>query len=159
MCIGIHACVWDHVIHKSALRLVRTTVHAIYGVSLFIHRSRRVSEHAVQAHTKCGALHPYQVSTDIECHWICFDINSFPPTRRPFGTEPEFFVQLFVEFDETLKTPTVEILLHRMFKEQQITFAEVGPIQCSYVYIVCLHVFVLNQGKSPHLLSFTAHTI
>ena len=58
-----------------------------------------------------------------------------PPTRRPFGTEPEFFVQLFVEFDESLKTPTVEILLQRMFKEQQITFAEVGQIQCSYMYL------------------------
>ena len=50
----------------------------------------------------------------------------FPPTRRPFGTEPEFFVQLFVEFDESLKTPTVEILLQRMFTEQQISFANVG---------------------------------
>ena len=116
----------DHVIHKSALRLVRTTVHAIYGVPLFLHRPRGVSEHVVQTHTKCGALHPYQVSTDIECLWICFDINSSPPTRRPFGTEPEFFVQLFVEFDETLKTPTVEILLQRMFTEQQISFANVG---------------------------------
>ena len=48
-----------------------------------------------------------------------------PPTRRPYGTEPEFFVQLFVEFDESLKTPTVETMLHKMFREQQISFANV----------------------------------
>ena len=35
-------------------------------------------------------------------------------------------MQLFVEFDESLKTPTVEILLQRMFTEQQISFANVG---------------------------------
>ena len=46
--------------------------------------------------------------------------------RRPFGTEPEFFVQLFVEFDESLKIPTIDTLLQRMFKEQQISFAEVS---------------------------------
>ena len=46
--------------------------------------------------------------------------------RRPFGTEPEFFVQLFVEFDESLKVPTIDALLQKMFKEQQISLAEVG---------------------------------
>ena len=46
--------------------------------------------------------------------------------RRPFGTEPEFFVQLFVEFDESLKVPTIDTLLQKMFKEQQISFAEVS---------------------------------
>ena len=42
--------------------------------------------------------------------------------RRPFGTEPEFFIQLFVEFDESLKVPTIERLLQKMFREQQISF-------------------------------------
>ena len=46
--------------------------------------------------------------------------------RRPFGTEPEFFVQLFVEFDESLKVPTIDTLLQKMFKEQQISFAGVS---------------------------------
>ena len=47
-------------------------------------------------------------------------------TRRPFGTEPEFFVQLFVEFDGSLKVPTIDTLLQKMFKEQQISFAGVS---------------------------------
>ena len=54
--------------------------------------------------------------------------NCTPPSfsRRPFGTEPEFFIQLFVEPDESLRVPTIEILLKKMFKEQQISFAEVN---------------------------------
>ena len=48
-----------------------------------------------------------------------------PFHRRPFGTESEFFIQLFVEFDEALKNPTVENLLQKMFREQQISFASV----------------------------------
>ena len=54
--------------------------------------------------------------------------NCTPPSfsRRPFGTEPEFFIQLFVEPDKSLKVPTIEILLKKMFKEQQISFAEVS---------------------------------
>ena len=46
--------------------------------------------------------------------------------RRPFGTEPEFFVQLFVEFDESLKVPTIDTLLQKMFKDQKSSFAEVS---------------------------------
>ena len=46
--------------------------------------------------------------------------------RRPFGTEPEFFIQLFVEPDESLGVPTIEILLKKMFQEQQISFASVS---------------------------------
>ena len=49
---------------------------------------------------------------------------SFSP-RRPFGTEQEYFVQLFVEYDESVKLPTVGDLLKRMFKEQNISFTEV----------------------------------
>ena len=39
--------------------------------------------------------------------------------------EPEFFVQLFVEFDESLKVPTIQNLLEKMCTEQQISFTEV----------------------------------
>ena len=34
-------------------------------------------------------------------------------------------MKLFVEFDESLKAPTVEILLQKMFEEQQIFFEQV----------------------------------
>ena len=45
--------------------------------------------------------------------------------RRPYGMEQEYFVQLFVEYDETLKFPTVGDLLSIMYKEQKISFAKV----------------------------------
>ena len=35
-------------------------------------------------------------------------------------------MQLFVEFDESLKVPTIQALLERMFKEQQISFDQVS---------------------------------
>ena len=45
--------------------------------------------------------------------------------RRPFGVDKDFFVQLFVELDPSLKLPTVGELLKRMFKEQQISLTKV----------------------------------
>jgi len=45
--------------------------------------------------------------------------------RRPFGKEQEYFVQLFLEYDESMKLPTVGELLTKMFKEQSISFTEV----------------------------------
>ena len=45
--------------------------------------------------------------------------------RRPVGVEQEYFVQLFVEHDESLKLPTVGELLEIMFKEQKIRFTKV----------------------------------
>lgn len=45
--------------------------------------------------------------------------------RRPFGVEDEYFVQLFVEHDESLKLPTIGELLKRMFKDQNILFTKV----------------------------------
>ena len=45
--------------------------------------------------------------------------------RRPFGEEPEYFVQLFVDYDESLKLPTVGDLMKKMFREQDITFTQV----------------------------------
>ena len=45
--------------------------------------------------------------------------------RRPFGVESEYFVQLFLEMDESQKTPSIGDLLNRMFTEQDISFTEV----------------------------------
>ena len=58
-------------------------------------------------------------------HVCLFDLTLFL-SRRPFGTEAEYFVQLFLEPDETLKLPpTVGQLLNKMFKEQDISFTQV----------------------------------
>lgn len=46
--------------------------------------------------------------------------------RRPFGDEPEFFVQLFVEFSESVQLPTIGHLLHSMFTEQKLSFTKVS---------------------------------
>ena len=46
-------------------------------------------------------------------------------SRRPFGVEKEFFVQLFLDIDEAQKLPTVGDLVNKMFSEQQISFTEV----------------------------------
>ena len=51
--------------------------------------------------------------------------------RRPSGIDSEFFVQLFVEADKGMVLPTTQDLLHKMFKQQNITFAEVKN------YVVC----------------------
>lgn len=51
--------------------------------------------------------------------------------RRPFGVEQEFFVQLFLDFDKSMKLTTLEDLLKKMFKEQNISFTEV-------IYILCV---------------------
>ena len=45
--------------------------------------------------------------------------------RRSFGTDEEFFVQLFVEAGKH-NIPKTQDLLTEMFKEQQITFAKVN---------------------------------
>ena len=50
------------------------------------------------------------------------------PFRRPYGEEPEYFVQLFVDYDESLKLPTVGELLKKMFREQDITFTLVWVV-------------------------------
>ena len=49
--------------------------------------------------------------------------------RRPFGVEEEYFVQLFFEINPQKKIiPFTEVLLWNMFKEQNISFAEVNAI-------------------------------
>ena len=44
---------------------------------------------------------------------------------RPSGTDKEFFIQLFVGPDENFPMPDTYWLLHKMFKEDKITFKEV----------------------------------
>ena len=67
--------------------------------------------------------------------------------RRPYGIEKEFFVQLFLEPDESLKLPpTVGQLLNKMFKEQNISFSEVTVDQhasIATVIVILTHVTVV----------------
>ena len=49
----------------------------------------------------------------------------FYACRRPYGIEKEFFIQLFLEMDESMLLPSVGDLLNKMFREQQISFTEV----------------------------------
>ena len=63
--------------------------------------------------------------------------------RRPFGVEQEYFVQLFVERDDSLKLPTVGDLLSRMFREQKIRFTKVCVCICMHACLcacMCVHV-------------------
>ena len=60
-------------------------------------------------------------------------LASFLIFRRPSGADSEFFVQLFVEADKGMIMPTTQDLLLKMFKEQNITFAEVSIHICIYV--------------------------
>ena len=50
--------------------------------------------------------------------------------RQPFGVEQEYFVQLFLEFDEKVEIPTVGSLLRKTFLEQDFSFTEVHAIYC-----------------------------
>ncbi len=45
--------------------------------------------------------------------------------RRPFGIEPEYFVQLFLEVSESPEPAKLGSLLNKMFEEQNISFTEV----------------------------------
>ena len=68
---------------------------------------------------------------------------SIPSSRRPFGVEQEYFVQLFVEQDKSLQLPTVGELLTKMFIEQKIRFTKV---QLYVLYsIVTMHNAHLYQ--------------
>ena len=63
-------------------------------------------------------------------------------SRRPQGEEGEFFVQLFMEPDPSLKhPPSISLLLSRMFSEQNIKFSKVVCVLCRCVYAgVCVCV-------------------
>lgn len=57
--------------------------------------------------------------------------------RRPFGIDKEFFVQLFVEPNKNEPAVDTQMLLNRMFQEQNITFTKVGiPTPNVYAYLV-----------------------
>ena len=45
--------------------------------------------------------------------------------RRPSGIDEEFFVQLFVEPEETAPVVDTQMLLSKMFQEQSIAFTKV----------------------------------
>lgn len=51
-------------------------------------------------------------------------VDPFLMIRRPYGDEPEFFVQLFLEFNEKVQLPTIGQLLHTMFLEQKLSFTQ-----------------------------------
>lgn len=51
---------------------------------------------------------------------------------RPSGADKEFFLQLFVGPDENVPMPDTYWLLHKMFKDLNITFKEV----ICYTYLV-----------------------
>ena len=54
-------------------------------------------------------------------HWLfVYIFNS-----RPSGTDKEFFMQLFVGPDENVPMPDTYWLLHKTFKDENITFKEV----------------------------------
>ena len=44
-------------------------------------------------------------------------------------------MQLFVDYDESLKLPTVGDLMKKMFREQDITFTEVQWWNYIYTYV------------------------
>ena len=56
--------------------------------------------------------------------------------------EAEYFVQLFVEHDESLKLPTIADLLKRMFKDQKILFTKVYAAKIKHSYIYLFSTFV-----------------
>ncbi len=59
--------------------------------------------------------------------------------RRPFGVEPEYFVQLFLEMSESAKPGYIGSLLTKMYKEQSISFTQVIIMTCC---ITCFYSFI-----------------
>ena len=105
-------------------------VHVFWFLFCFVlfwvyFRSRRIFEHAIQTYPTCYTIYQHQVSRESFDKRTCnFSVYNYS-FRRPFGVEQEYFVQLFVEHDASLKLPTVGDLLGRMFKEQKIRFTKV----------------------------------
>ena len=46
--------------------------------------------------------------------------------RRSFGVEDEFFIQLFISFDQTLRLPTIKELTRKMFDEGKLSLTKVN---------------------------------
>ena len=66
---------------------------------------------------------------------------------RPSGTDKEFFIPLFVVPDENFPMPDTHWLLHKMFKEDKITFKEVILLYSSATYLV-IHMHLLLTGST-----------
>lgn len=69
----------------------------------------------------CNHYHSYKASEKLLAWFTKFNDNLF---RRPFGVEQEYFVQLVVEQDDSLKLTTVGYLIEKMFKEQNISLTK-----------------------------------
>ena len=79
-----------------------------------------------------------------------FIIIAFLYSRRPFGVEKEFFVQLFLEIDQNQTAPpTSEELIKKMFHEQHISFTAVRN-KSPFVHL--LTFYFLFQVSSKLLL-------
>ena len=81
-------------------------------------------------------------------HNLLFTINGTFFIRRPYGIEPEYFVQLFVDYDESLKLPTVGDLMKKMFREQDITFTEVQWWNYLHKYILRYNDKLIFSGTT-----------
>ena len=62
--------------------------------------------------------------------YICLDVCHrvkcvLMSNRCPYGDEQQFIMQLLVEYNESLKLPTTEFLLHTMFTKQKLSFLQV----------------------------------
>ena len=51
-------------------------------------------------------------------------------------------MQLFLEYDDSMKLPTVGDLLTKMFKEQKISFTEV-----LWLTYVCMYAYISQVGS------------
>ncbi len=80
-------------------------------------------------------------------------VSLFPVLlRRPFGVEEEYFVQLFLEMDDTQKLPSIGDLVDKMFTEQNISFTKVVLLYCWCITVLAwfTHRFLQNCSFKCH---------
>ena len=73
-------------------------------------------------------------------HCICYtgyNIHVHVHSRH-FGKEDEFFIQLFMSFDENLRLPTMKMLVKQMFDESKLSLTKV-PDHDPLCVCVCVH--------------------
>jgi len=75
----------------------------------------------------------------------------FYTCRRPTGIEGEFFIQLFVE-PGNVALPDTQSLLHKMFMEHKISFAEVSMNNTPYCLKLWLALYECLILFSPPVL-------
>ena len=56
---------------------------------------------------------------------LCDFVWVYVCPSRQFGIEDEFFIQLFMSFDENLRLPTMKMLLKQMFDESELSLTKV----------------------------------